>query len=433
MRNQKEVKSKESVLIKIKKKIKFKLRETCLDREAVKKFKGYNKKSGKINVVFIVQYIPAWNKSEPVYNAMLNDTEHFNVHILCVPMGVHGNKLDNPDDMSNDIYDYFISHGYSNVINALINKNDWFDLKSINPDYVFYPRPYNVYMPIPYTTRNVSNYAKICTIMYGMDLTDDIMKITHNHDFFRDVYIYFAQSSYDYEYYKNNHKKLIDKKLKRVFHVGYPVFEDIIKRKNEQGDCWNFSKNKFRIIWTPRWTTDPLAGGTNFFTYKEYFRKKALNNKESIDFIFRPHPLAFENFVNNGDMTIDEVNEYKEFCKDCINVSLDESKEYISTIWNSDLLVTDISGMITEYMITGKPIIYCASNMKMKLQEVGKDITSACYIVNNETELDEIIEKLKNGIDSLSEERKRVLNKQFGTDLECIGDRIANVILEDNI
>lgn len=48
------------------------------------------------------------------------------------------------------------------------------------------------------------------------------------------------------------------------------------------------------VLWTPRWSTDPYIGGSNFFNYKDIMTRLVKQNK-NILFIFRPHPLMFEN------------------------------------------------------------------------------------------------------------------------------------------
>ncbi len=92
--------------------------------------------NGKIKVVFICQYIPAWSKNKQLYETLTKD-ERFDVYLLCIPSGVSANQLVNQDDLSNDTYEYFTNHGYQKAINALTGRNTWFDLKQIHPDYVF--------------------------------------------------------------------------------------------------------------------------------------------------------------------------------------------------------------------------------------------------------------------------------------------------------
>ena len=117
---------------------------------------------GKIKVVFICQYIPAWSKNKQLYETLKND-RRFEPLLLCIPDRISSNKLLDPDNLTNDTFDYFSGHGYQESINALLGKDQWLDLKSLHPDYVIYNR-YDRPMPTPYTSAAVSTYAKICLI-----------------------------------------------------------------------------------------------------------------------------------------------------------------------------------------------------------------------------------------------------------------------------
>ena len=52
-----------------------------------------------LNVVFVVQYIPGWNKLEPIYSKMQKD-QRFNPIIVCVPLNIQNHIL--LDDNGND-------------------------------------------------------------------------------------------------------------------------------------------------------------------------------------------------------------------------------------------------------------------------------------------------------------------------------------------
>ena len=80
-----------------------------------------------LNVVFVVQYIPGWNKLEPIYSKMQKD-QRFNPIIVCVPLNIQNHIL--LDDNGNDTYKYFIEHGYK-AIDALLDDGSWFDLKQL--------------------------------------------------------------------------------------------------------------------------------------------------------------------------------------------------------------------------------------------------------------------------------------------------------------
>ena len=153
--------------------------------------------NGKIVVVFICQYVPAWSKNKQLYETLKKDGR-FEPYLLCVPDRVSGNHLRNPEEMSNDVYDYFNSRGYTDAINALTGRDKWFDLESLHPDYVVYNR-YDRPMPVPYTSKSVSAYAKICLIMYGCALIKAADAMLDK-SFAANTYCFFAESELPVRY-----------------------------------------------------------------------------------------------------------------------------------------------------------------------------------------------------------------------------------------
>ena len=77
--------------------------------------KNYNRvmekinKNKPLNVVFIVQYIPAWNKLKLIYTEMQNDSR-YNPIIICVPLDIQ-NNLGKCEQTKNDTYEYFVKNG----------------------------------------------------------------------------------------------------------------------------------------------------------------------------------------------------------------------------------------------------------------------------------------------------------------------------------
>lgn len=378
--------------------------------------------SDKIRVGFLCQYIPAWNKTSPVYEVMKRDSR-FEVFLICVPDGMANNCLPDEEDMTNDTYEYFKGRGYD-AMNALIGKNQWLDLKEMNLDCIFFPRPYNNYLPKQYASGVVSRYTKICYLMYAMTLTKEVLKVTVSKHFFRDVFCYFAEGDDVLAIHKKHFKHTHAQGLQRSVNCGIPALSQMCKAEGSSNTAWDFSKNAFRVIWTPRWTTDPALGGTNFFQYKDVFLTYAREH-EDMDFLFRPHPLMFGNFIKTGIMTEEEVREYKNAAALLPNVAFDVEKEYEATFWNSSVLVSDISGILVEYFVTGKPIIYCASNMKLHPTEMLERMLEGCYIVYTEEELWSCIEELKKGRDDLAKRRKAIAEELFGTSFDGAAERIV--------
>lgn len=364
-------------------------------------------KNEVLNVVFVVQYIPGWNKLEPIYLKMLKD-KRFNPIIVCVPLNIQNHILQ--DDNGNDTYKYFIEHGYK-AIDALLDDGSCFNLKQLKPDYLFHSRPYNAFMPRCYTSDRIVRYALICNVMYGACLATNDRKECINKEYFKDVYTYYSFDKSEKEFFKNEHKMGFKFGIQRCFPFGATGLEQVLEAKNSITRATNFKKT---ILWTPRWSTDKYVGGSNFFKYKDTILQLATNNPD-IYFIIRPHPLMFTNFINTGEMTEKEVTEFKLYCNNCNNVSLDETKSYTNTFWNSDLLITDFSGIVPEYFIVGKPIIYCHSDVNFEYTDTTTSMIHSCYEAFEGNDIEYYFYKLINNDDYMLQKRKECIKYLFST------------------
>lgn len=357
-----------------------------------------------LNVVFVVQYIPSWNKLEPIYTKMKND-ERFNPTIVCVPFNIQNHKL--MDKNGNDTYEYFVKHGYE-AINALKDEGSWYDLKQLNPDYVFHSRPYNYVMPKGYTSGKIVKYALICNVIYGTCLSENGLDVTLNFDYYKNTYTYFAFEIREKEFFESRFKLGVHTNIQKSLPYGATDLEQVLNQRREK----SLFKYRKTIIWTPRWSTDRYVGGSNFFNYREEIMDLA-NVYQDVLFIIRPHPLMISNFINTGEMTLDEEKAFRAYCQEKPNIILDESKEYVDTFWGSDLLITDASGILPQYFITGKPILYCGTNINTLYTDWAEKMIGHCYLVNNTKDLKYYCSAIINGNDKKKAERDKYINTYF--------------------
>lgn len=385
------------------------------------------RKPGPIRVGFLCQYIPAWNKAEPVYAAMCQDPG-FAPILLCVPSGIRHNRLEEPEG-GNDTYEYYVNHGYQ-AVNTLLDGGQWLDLTPLALDYVFYLRPYDDVMPEPYLSGAVSKIAKICVIMYGMTMTKEVLKVTLEPGFFRNVFCYFAESDYAARVNRGHFPLTHFLGLQRSMYCGIPAMSQILQEKHAPSDAWDFSPGTFRVLWTPRWTTDPKLGGTNFFMYKDWILDYAAGHPDAAC-LLRPHPMAFQNFISTGEMTAQEVADYQCRCAAMPNVDIDARKTYISTMWHSSVLVSDISGVMPEYFIMNKPLIFCRSNMALEPTGFTSRMLEGCYVVDNGVELEACLERLRMGEDPLRSTRERLIQELFGDTLDTSVASILGVLKKE--
>lgn len=384
---------------------------------------------GPVRVGFLCQYIPSWVKLQPIYDMMRADSR-FEPFLICVPSGIQDGVLMD-DSGKNDTLDYFFAHGYPEAINALQPDGTWLDLKAMNLSYVFYPRPYNAYMPPCYQSQNVYRHSRICLILYGMAVTQEIIEVTLNRDFYRYVYCYFAELPYPRIQNKRKGWLLHLLGLQHSFYFGIPGVETIRAASELPRPAWDFAGDgSFRVMWTPRWTTDLSLGGSNFFTFYEFLPALAQKDPDYA-FLFRPHPLAISHFLETGELTQQQADKFLQICRELPNISLDQEKDYSATFWGTDVLVTDISGIIPEYFATGKPMIFCAANMHLTLEQTTQKMIDVSYVVHTAQELEQCLSNLKQGIDPKAEQRQQILNQYFGEDnstpnrkiLECLAGK----------
>lgn len=407
------------------------VKQRCLDAIAISHFmqeRHIKRGNGPIRVGFLCQYVPAWTKVAPIYENMVADSR-FEPYLICVPSEQVMAKDNFATQPENDTYDYFVANGYP-AINALVGADQWLDLKSLNLSYIFYPRPYNNFLPAAYRTQVVSCYSRICLVMYGMGFSKEDMQVALNRDFMSHVYAYFAETNYAQEQNRKNNWLLHALGLQKSLCLGYPVLNALLDKKNQVSPSWAFSKNDFRVLWTPRWTTDKSIGGTNFFTFYESLMAYAEENPD-IDFLHRPHPLALKHFLETGEMTQEQVENYQQQCHSMSNVSLDEQREYEATFWGSSVLVSDISGIMCEYFVTGKPMVFCAGNMELELAPHILKMLEGCYVVYTAQELFTVLENLKAGIDPLQDKRKERIHALFGDLDKRASQNILDALAQD--
>lgn len=367
-------------------------------------------KKDKLTVVFLMQYPESWDKVRTVYECMKKD-ERFDAKIFCVPMEKEHKEFHLFSYDTNPTYDWFVKKGYVDAINALVGKDEWYNLKELKPDYVFYTRPYNILLPKQYRSSEVSKYALISVMWYGICLYVNLAVAVYAKDFFREVYLLVATC--------RDEKKIFSKinVLNTLIHIqcwtyGLVAIESALNKRFDVTKIWQFAGKKKRILWTPRWSTDEHIGGSNFIKYKDFILGYAKNHQE-VAILIRPHPLMFLNFEQTGEMTVDERESFFQRCEDLGNVKIDQTHDYVATFWNTDILLTDFSSIIPEFYVTGKPIIYCEWRNGYKKTELMNDMCSSMYIANNYEDISGFLKQVFTGNDPLNQRRHDVIEKHL--------------------
>lgn len=387
-------------------------------------------KNEKINIVFVCHRAHIWDALKGIYEACIEDGA-FDVTIVTIPNKKQLPKkgLFHEEYVSEGASEYFKEYTCRVIEGYDYENKKWFDLKSLQPDYLFFQTPYDICRPPEYQSSAVSMYTKICYVHYGMPFMDGyIAEESFPKSYLKNTYFHFAEFEEMRKYYVNRIEDNCIHKSNRVMLTGYPKLDEGHKYVNRESNSWKYQGNnrKTRIMWTPRWNTE--ENNCTFFEFKDVLVDYVKDN-DNIEFLFRPHPQAFSEFISRKQMTEGQVDEYKECYKRLENASIDEQQEYLPSFYSSDMLITDESSIIPEYFLTGKPIIF--TYKETHLNDFAKKISEGFYWVKDWNEMKDILSKLEKGEDELREKRLEIIKEAFYMPEKGSGYEIKELIKKD--
>ena len=380
----------------------------------------------KPKIAFLIAYPETWTSLQTIYKSCLDN--NLETIIICVP------KSKNHDD------DYIINDQKDNLawealkkeknsVNAYLGKDKWFNLKDFQPDYVFYSRPYNNQYPKLYQSNVVSNYSKICLVPYGYNIGKIRLGslnwlVTYNAQFMLETYLFFASDIFSLKKIKRKYFIPYLTKSNKYKYLGYPRF-DLLSDLIMQDEL----KERITITWMPRWDfRKDRQNSSNFLNYYQDFINYVKHHKQ-INFIFRPHPLMFAELIKRNILTKKEIDKIKTTLHSFNNLEFDTNSNYLKTIQKTDILIADMTSLLMEFFITGKPIIYC--NNTKGLEKNAQLMIKSLYNTNNWLEIESVIKQIIDNNDYKKEKRLETIKSIIKEEKGKSGNMIVKHILDD--
>ncbi len=352
-----------------------------------------------ITVLFVCHLPALWSMFDSVYDAMI-EAHDFNPIAVALPY----NYSTLPEGQYKDegAFEYLKERGINVIRGYDKGRGEWLDPASIDPDYVFFQQPYPFFPPM-WSAEKISMFARISFVSYCPTLEIDSPGV----GFFQYTSLFFVEHERERVAFDINFKNINWFNKERVLVTGTPKFDYLTKKAEPSGRVWKrgMRKDVKRILWAPRWRTE--EGTCHFFDYKDYFSAFCKTHQD-IDFVFRPHPLCFWNFLETGEMSVEELELMKAGYENSTNMVIDSTPEYVDTFLTSDFLISDFSSMAIEYLATGKPVIY--THRVNYFNEHGRSLSKGMYWVRNTRELDKTISMLLSGDDPLREKRAELID-----------------------
>lgn len=374
---------------------------------SVKKLRGE-----KLHIVFICHRPQYWLSLQSVYEAFMED-EEFAVTIVAVPYKLQLSEKNNECESYYDegAYDFFSSfpchvvNGYNRIT------GEWYDLESLDPDFLFFQAPYDSRRPESYSSHTVSRYVHIGYMHYAISgLPSEYAPITYRESFAGNVTLHFVETKDRLKFVRSVLDRVSPDRPHSIFYTGHPKLDNLERYKNCEGPSWPRPRESgaFRILWTPRWTMRENA--SFFLDYKDKFTELAAADK-GIDLLFRPHPQAFLELRKGKKLTQKEIAAYLTRYSELPNAAVDESPNYAETLYSSDILVSDYSSLLAEYLFTCRPIIFCCRNPV--LSDLMSRLSSGFYWAQEWKDVYQTLNMLRKGDDPLLEKRLQIIREEF--------------------
>ena len=389
-----------------------------------KNYKSYFERSPiinneKIKVGFFIQRQETFDSVKSVVEKMILDN-NFEIYLIVLPRFNQNTFEFMFETISTNMEFANKYKGKCQVINSY--KDDKFiDLASLKLNYLFLATPYEEHYPKEYSFDKLHAFTRVCLIQYAYLCWN---KLAYIEATFPEKTI----ACSDYIFADNptslNYLNAVFTTVRKntghnyIYNLGFPPLDAL----NE------VTANSYRsLMWIPRWTTSSKDHvGSSFLKFKDNITE--LINENSFKVIVRPHPLMFDNYIDKGILSKQEIESFKKKC--FVNGSvISEGGEYLDAIEKADILLSDYSSLTIYYALLNKPIIYLESK-----RTFARDIRYLCksfYFAKNWQDVERILNNLKQGIDPKKDARRKVIDKFNSQHPKNSGEKIVSFLKEE--
>ena len=353
-----------------------------LHRSALERLR---KKDGPINVVFLAIFKSVW-KYDGLYKLMEKDPRFRPIVLVCP---VVNNGAEFMMQTLDECYAEFKERGYNVLCSYDKKTNSYINLRSLNPDIIFYTNPYQHLIDDRYYITKFRDVLT-CYVNYGYNTTK--YQWSNSLLFHKILWRYFCEEP------RLSQLVAIHNKYKTKNYVvsGYPAYDDFMNGP-DTGKDWKKSGHKLkRIIWAPHHTIE--ASNINntiqfstFLQYASFMQDMVRKYEDDVQFVFKPHPLLMPKLYKHPDWGKERTDAYFEFWEKGENTNY-VLGDYTDLFNSSDALLHDCGSFTTEYLYTQKPVMYLSAfEHESQLNEVGLEAFKCHYLGESENDIEHFI------------------------------------------
>lgn len=380
----------------------------------------------KLTVVFFLQNESIW-KYDTLYRLM-EKSDFFEPKVVISPYNVHliYDKNECLSVMQKAVsfakekeYDYLCAYDFNN--------KKWLNVKKIlNPDIVFFSKPYKDTLP-KYHIYNFQDKLSLY-VPYGF-LCIDIFRINYNLPFHNFLWKFLVETKFQKEYSEQYSLCKGD----NVKVIGCLAVEKLMDDAFKPKDVWKpQTKPKKRIIWAPHHTVDYLFNFSNFLTYCDLMLDLAKEYEDDIQIAFKPHPVLKFKLINIWGK--EKTEEYYNKWETMSNTQLEQGY-YLDLFQTSDALIHDCASFTAEYLYTKKPTLFTLrdSQVLSHWNSFGKKCYDMHYHAESFEQIRDFIKQVViNGEDKMYDKRMEFYNTfLYPKDGVLPSQKIMNYLTEE--
>ncbi len=371
-------------------------------------------KNKPLNVLFLVRENSKWSY-QSLYELFLKDDNFNPVVAVSVLTLVHDGK-DKTRSNLEESYNFFKSKAM-NVVYAYKN-GEYVDLKEFNPDIIFYDEPWD--LPEIHKPKYVSDFALTCYSSYSYLLVP--YKEEFFVDFYNSLFCYFSEDDNVYDWYYSCNRR----KINNCFKTGYIKFDEYLNNSSIKDYSEWKNPEKYKIIYAPHHSFENK--GINIATFRENgkFILELAKKYPQTTWIFKPHPRFEHRILRSGIMTRDELNNYFDEWEKVAKIY--QNGDYIRLFAQSDLMITDSSSFLAEYLYTKKPLIRPVNKNQTPFNKTGNEIIKAYYNVFNNEELEKTFSEIVINKNDYKAQQRIELSNKFFNDRDFVAKKIVEIL-----
>ena len=375
-----------------------------------------------IKVVFFVLYDSMW-KNDRLFKMMM-ESDRFDPYVISISHSKQSVEM--IEDNQKRLRSFFEKKGFPFIEGYDSLTDRWFDIKTFNPDIVFYQQPYNDTCD-EYRIKSLLHNCVMCYIPYAYAIEDS--------SFFYNTYLLNIawKLFYPTVFQFDDAKRFAINHGKNVVVSGYPLEDYVVPGQRTGDGKWKQKDvNIKRVIWAPHHSilNDDMLSYSLFLEMADQMVELAKKYSGKIQFAFKPHPVLKEKLCRQDVWGIERTEGYYKLWEDMQNTCIAQS-EYIDLFNSSDAMIHDCSSFTVEYLHTWKPVMYLTrKNHEPEFNECGKMGYRLHYKGGTVNDIEQFLDVVVlGGDDTMINQRKDFYNKYLlppgGTSVaECIFNEV---------